>query len=284
MLIALLNIALNPFSLLFFILFGTHNSHEHRYFVSTGTNVSRLLLGPYLLFLLFYIGMVLLPFYGYYLIFQDSSADFWATFQPKYYWLSIIGWLASGLTISTYLKGMEGNIMGFIYFPLLLLPAGALCFVNISDWASSVWTLDAPPLELNLWIRFALHSFSPLYVVLFFMKNQDDENGKKEPMIVMLLSIVIIQLVLFGLHWLVFYLPGADITFSSYFGEGQSVLYYLPMATGFIFLCFKTVVTTYPKVGEKIGTWPYNILILLMIIMVFWQIINYGKFVYKAFL
>ena len=122
----------------------------------------------------------------------------WEVFIPKYYWVSIIGWLTTILVIKTYIKGMEGNVMGFIFFPLVLVSCLLLIGVNAFDLFSvenqDNLMLNGPQVDLSLWVRIPLHVFLPIYIVLFLKtKSLDDESETHwvEP----LLSSLIFQMV-----------------------------------------------------------------------------------------
>lgn len=127
--ISILNLLLNPFCLLLFLFanFGTKN----QYFTKVETNVYRLNGSPYLIYCITYIAV----------LFLGAAVVDWATplnidlltvFLPNSYFFSIPVWCVTAITLIAYFSGMEGNIMGFIFFPLLIIAGAALVVSNLS--------------------------------------------------------------------------------------------------------------------------------------------------------
>ncbi|MCX2681959.1 hypothetical protein OOZ15_18555 [Galbibacter sp. EGI 63066] len=126
--VAILNVALCPYGLLlFFVCF-----HGNRFFVPTGMNTTKLKKLPYFIYIIIYTAVVLGITYaiGFFTV---DDFNIWMVYQPKYYWLSFVAWGITAFTIREYFRGMEGNIMGFIFFPMLFFSSLALFVVNIAD-------------------------------------------------------------------------------------------------------------------------------------------------------
>ncbi len=70
--------------------------------------------------------------------------------------------------------------MGFIFFPLLMISTLSLVAVNFMSVFSFDWYVSLPVLELNFWLKFALHAFLPFYL-LVTLNQSDDENEKGVP-------------------------------------------------------------------------------------------------------
>ena len=269
-LISILNVFFSPFGVLFFFLF---NLGESKYFEQTETNTSRLKLIPFLvhhiIFTLFILGVTYL-----WSIYSYDRFSVWDVFIPKYYWVSGLGWLVTIFFIKTYLEGMEGNIMGFIFFPMLLMPIILLFAVNIGGFLSidnqARLMLIGSEIDLNIWVRVLLHTFLPIYILLFLNKN-NTEIGEDVHWGGFLISSLILQMMFFVFHWLIFLVTNQEFTFSQYFGENQNMVYYLPMVVGVVYFIFsmaskqKTITS---------GTIKYSKFMILSV-MVFLELVNY---------
>lgn len=231
MLIPILNLLLNPFSFILFLILSF--SKEQKFYTSISTNTNRLHLMPYLVYSVLIAGSIALITYIASLV-LPSDFTVWEVFRPRYLWLSAIGWGITIWTLLTYLKGMEGNIMGFIFFPMLALSCFALMVVNIAPLFSFSINLELPAFSFNFWIGFALHMFSPMYILLYINSEQGLEKENPEPLSPLISSLAL-QLFLYTAHWLVLVIFGIQLDFQTFFGAEQSWLYFLPMATGFVY-------------------------------------------------
>ncbi|MCD8414039.1 hypothetical protein G1J88_02430 [Tenacibaculum dicentrarchi] len=235
-LLSIVNILLNPFSFLLFILFSFR--YESYFFTKEETNVSKLKLAPYIFFTGIYLSIILSITYLFSLF---IDFNIWKFFAPKHLFISVITWLITTSTLRTYLKGMEGNIMGFIFFPMLGISMFTLFVFSFFDILSSYQflTIHFPVLEINFWIRLLLHFFMPFYVLIYLNSNQEIQDENKElpnKFPAAILSILILQFFFFGLNWLFIYLFGSSINLSQFLGEGQTIVYYLPMISGFLYV------------------------------------------------
>ncbi|MGH1338811.1 MAG: hypothetical protein ACRBFS_22035 [Aureispira sp.] len=181
---------------------------------------------------------------------------------------------------------MEGNIMGFIFFPLLILTTGALGLYHLFDhlqlskqtilftvWGFVAWTvltrcmqrknkivgfllfflfimlslaivttekatyavLDFPLLTDYFGFTFLLHAFAPFYLLLLLHNKEEEVSEEIQPWVSLLASLFT-QGFFFGINWIIIWLFGSQsLTFSAFFGKGQTALYYLPMLAGFLY-------------------------------------------------
>ncbi|MCG8183018.1 hypothetical protein [Tenacibaculum piscium] len=227
-LLSIINILLNPFSFLLFILLSSKK--EAYFFTKEETNVTKLKVKPYLLFSVGYLTIILSITY---LCNFFVDFNFWKVFVPKNIFISVITWFVTGFTLRTYLKGMEGNIMGFIFFPMLALSIITLFILSFSDILSShkFLSFSFPVLEINFWIRLLLHSFMPFYILIYINSNNETE---KQDFPTSVLSILILQILFFAVNWIFVYIFGSSINLSQFLGEGQTIIYYLPILGGFV--------------------------------------------------
>ncbi|WP_233898084.1 hypothetical protein [Tenacibaculum piscium] len=227
-LLSIINILLNPFSFLVFILLSSKK--EAYFFTKEETNVTKLKVKPYLLFSVGYLTIILSITY---LCNFFVDFNFWEVFVPKNIFISIITWFVTAFTLRAYLKGMEGNIMGFIFFPMLALSIITLFILSFFDILSSYQflTIHFPVLEINFWIRLLLHSFMPFYVLIYINSNNETE---KQDFPTSILSILILQILFFAVNWIFVYIFGSSINLSQFLGEGQTIIYYLPILGGFV--------------------------------------------------
>ncbi|WBX73492.1 hypothetical protein PG913_11740 [Tenacibaculum pacificus] len=227
-LLSIINILLNPFSFLLFIILSSKK--EAYFFTKEETNVTKLKVKPYLLFSVGYLTIILGITY---LCNFFVDFNFWEIFVPKNIFISVITWFVTGFTLRAYLKGMEGNIMGFIFFPMLALSIITLFTLSFSDLLSShkFLSFSFPVLEINFWIRLLLHSFMPFYVLIYINSNNETE---KQDFPTSILSILILQILFFAVNWIFVYIFGSSINLSQFLGEGQTIIYYLPILGGFV--------------------------------------------------
>lgn len=284
--ISILNLLLNPFCLLLFLFanFGSKSS----FFTKVSTNVYRLNGKPYLIYCMTYITVL---FVGAVIVDWATplNVDLMTVFLPNSYFFSIPVWCITGLTLMVYFSGMEGNIMGFIFFPLLIIACAALIvsnlslvfqFPNLGGWfwvwlaMALIWfnycikietkgiavflmllfavisamvvktnliaqletsTFHIPLIANDYKIAFLLHAFAPLYLWLLF-QNEEREKEEEKGLLAIFLASLILQILFWGANWIVFQLFGDhSLTFDLFFGGGQPLWYYSPMAVGFLY-------------------------------------------------
>lgn len=280
LLLSITNLLLSPICLLLFLI-GTLGKGE-RFFTRIETNVYRLNFIPYLLYCAGYL-VVLFSGALIYSWINHTDIALLQFFQPSNYTISIIGWCVTGATLMVYAKGMEGNIMGFIFFPLLILSTAALGIsqlfalvqpsrmtVLLAIWGIVAWmvfsrcmkmenkivgfvfffffialsiaaatvdkatyaALDFPLLPNYFSLTFLLHAFTPFYLLLL-LHDKEGEALKEDKPGVNLLASLFMQGLFFGINWIIIGLFGQEpLTFRAFFGEGQTVFYYLPMLAG----------------------------------------------------
>jgi hypothetical protein len=280
-LLAITNILFNPFSFLFFITFSFKK--DSYFFTKEGTNITRLKLAPYLLFYSIYLTAILGVAYlcSFYIDF-----NFWEAFLPKNLYISSITWLITAFTLRTYLKGMEGNIMGFIFFPLLILSILTLTVFSFFDILSypKLLTSNLPILKINLWLRLLIHSFCPFYIIVF-LNSKEHEKREKDDFITPLLSSLILQLMFFSINWVITYLFGNPLTFSLFFGEEQTIVYYIPMIGGFLlFILFflSKIIPTEKSKRYKLEAISYYVTFINFGLIIL-ELINYLNLISAAF-
>ncbi|MET0356483.1 MAG: hypothetical protein ABW044_06865, partial [Cellvibrio sp.] len=139
------------------------------------------------------------------------------------------------MTLNTYIKGMEGNVMGFIFFPMLLISSIALLLINTPALVRE-FNMGGQPLSLNSWLAFFAHACSPLLVLLFSLnaKNTGDASPKPIGLGEKIIAIYIFYGFLLTAHWLVFFLSKSTFNVADFFGAGQSFVYFLPFLGGLL--------------------------------------------------
>jgi hypothetical protein len=280
MILTIINLLLNPITFVIFFFFASPN--QALYFESKGTNTQQLKAVPYIVYCLAFVFTVLITTWVIELL-LPGQLNLWEIYQPKYYWLSITGWLVTLFTLKTYLKGMEGNIMGFIFFPMLAISSMALIAVNVSDFFYFFSGIKAPALTLNSWIRLLLHAFLPFYILTFTKEYDNNKKTRKSSWAEPLFASLILQLLFFGINWIVVKLFGSTLTFSQFFGQGQSIIYYLPMFGGIVYymvhMLSKYTILSNSKAMEKIRYFGMAFTTLLVLL----QLLNYVVFIRQCF-
>ena len=164
--------------------------------------------------------------------------------------------------------------MGFIFFPLLALSILTLTVFSFFDVLSyqKLLTLQLPELKINFWIRLLIHSFCPFYIILFLTNNNVEKENSD--WIAPLISSLILQVLFFSINWVIIYLFGNSLTFSQFFGEGETIIYYIPMIGGFLlFILF--------FISKKIST-KKNEQYKLETISYYVTFINFGLIILEA--
>lgn len=234
MLISIINLLLSPFCLLIFLFSADNNTSL--YFKKTGeTNVSKLKPIPYLVYSALFAGIILSIVYLW-CYFSHTTLTVWEVFVPKNYWVTSVAWGITLITLYTYLKGMEGNIMGFIFFPLLLFSCMGLVVVNFRGLFAINWTFDLPAISIGFWYRLVLHLFLPIYLLLVTTTDHNREEKGKNRRSVIVVASILFQAVIFGVNWFIVWVLGDSLDSSKFYGEGQNLVYYLPMLFGFLYL------------------------------------------------
>ncbi|CAM1359170.1 conserved membrane protein of unknown function [Tenacibaculum soleae] len=280
-LLAITNILFNPFSFLIFISFSFKK--DSYFFTKEGTNVMKLKLVPYLLFYSIYLTAILCVTY---LFSFYNDFNFWEVFIPKNLYISSITWLITAITLRAYLKGMEGNIMGFIFSPLLILSIVTLTAFSFFDILSypKLLTSNLPILKINFWLRLLIHSFCPFYIIVF-LNSKEHEKREKDDFITPLLSSLILQFMFFSINWVITYLFGTPLTFSLFFGEGQTIVYYIPMIGGFfLFVLFflSKIIPTEKSKRYKLETISYYVTFINFGLIIL-ELINYLNLISASF-
>ncbi|MEH0152834.1 hypothetical protein V6R21_01745 [Limibacter armeniacum] len=266
---ACFNIMLSPYGLILFLL--CFSSNKDSFFEHTGVNTAQLKKKPYLIYLFVFTSMVLAISYmaGHFLA---PDFDIWQIYLPKYYWLSCLSWGVTIVTTRTYFKGMEGNIMGFIFFPMLAITSMALFVVNISDIFHFSSQIKTPLVNTKyFWWGFLGHMFLPFQCMLFMVEIKNGKAKGDGEWLTPLIGGLIFQLLCFVLHWVVVKIFGQGLTFAQFFGEGQSLLYFIPMLGGFLYYLFYILK---PQGDTKLNWLSYGITILTLLLVVL-QVFNY---------
>lgn len=278
---AAFNILLSPLTFVLFYLITTPFNH-YIFKPGAGTNTTKLIPWTYFLFcvVLFSLSFGLVAFYN---ITSPQPVSLIDILQPKYYWISIGCWLATALTLNTYVKGMEGNVMGFIFFPMLLVSSLALIAVNVPGLISA-FNMGGQPLALNPWLAFLVHGCSPLLVLLFYANStSSDISSPKEISIpTKFLSIYIFYGFLIGAHWVIFFFSKNSFNVAEFFGAGQSFVYFLPLLGGLLLHMYFGF-----SISERLGAGTLkntvkvclNILLTLSILL---QFINYIQYIKRV--
>ena len=143
MLITIINLLLSPFCIMLFIvfLFGK----ESRFLVPAGTNVYRLKPVPYIIFSVVYT-IVILGITQLLISYFNPDINLWEVFVPKYYWVSILTWGVSIVTISTYFRVMENRLADL----KLKLPQKRLLKVVLSPSTLTEPFLTSPSSDIAL--------------------------------------------------------------------------------------------------------------------------------------
>jgi hypothetical protein len=276
MILSIINLVLSPFCLIIFLIGAFDN--ERRFFTKVETNVYRLHWLPYAIYCLVYVGLIWGGVAGFSSLFSLDINPI-DLFHPTNYWVSGGAWMVTVLTLATYSKGMEGNIMGFIFFPLLLIASIALVLTNITAFWLFFNTITLPPVAIDLGWAVLLHAFSPLYMILLL-----HAEGREEKRDVSLWTVPLVSLILQGLLWMINWgivmsLGKGVLSFSQFFGLEQSILYYLPMLLGLLYwLLF--------LLDFKLGQQPKVVFqgcLLLVIIGLCIELLYYGQLILSYF-
>ena len=278
---AALNVLFSPLTFLLFFITTTPFS-RFIYKPTESTNVTRLVPWTYLVFcvILFLLEIALVSIYN---ITAPKVVNFTDIFQPKYYWVSIISWLATAFTLRTYTKGMEGNVMGFIFFPMLLVSSIALLMVNTPALVRE-FNMGGQPVTLNAWLAFFAHSCNPLLVLLFSLNSTSTNSKSPKPLSTgeKVIAIYIVYGFLVAVHWLLFLLSKNSFSMTSFFGAGQSFVYFLPFLGGLLIHIYFGL-SLEEKLSE--GLLKYIVSASLKIIIVLsllLQFINYIQYILRA--
>ena len=136
----LLQSYLNPVSLLVYLFAFRElfNAFGINAFASSGINNERLNVAWYLVLApVIYLGWLVVNFY--FLRSFDTHLSIDSMLGTDLHWLQYLSFLFTAITLRVYLSssGMEGNIMGFIFAPLLFVGAAIYGFLYF-HWLWSV--------------------------------------------------------------------------------------------------------------------------------------------------
>ncbi|MEH0152833.1 hypothetical protein V6R21_01740 [Limibacter armeniacum] len=205
-----------------------------------------------------------------------TDFNLWAVYQYQHSWLNYINIGVVVFTLYLYSSGIEGQNIGRFFLPLLGLCIVTLISVKLADAFSISLTYFNAPLSPDFfWIGFAGHLFMPVQALLFTFLIR--EGKEKQDWHVPLVYGCLYQLCLFVLNWLMVTLLGKGLTFTQFFGKGQSLIYYIPMLGGFLYyLLF--FVKAKNETGRKtwLGWLVYGVT-LLTVMLTFLQAYNYNQ-------
>ena len=87
---------------------------------------------PYIIHTVIYVTIVFSAMYIWSL-YSYEVIDIWEVLISKHYGVSIPVGIVTSYTIYTFFKGIEGNVMGFIFFTLLVLSSLIIIGINVKD-------------------------------------------------------------------------------------------------------------------------------------------------------
>lgn len=224
-----LNIFFSPIAfLLFFIITPIHHI---AFSEDSDVNVVRLAPQTYFIFCTALLIMAVLLVASYNVI-APQKIFLIDILQPKYYWISVGSWIITALTLKSYIRGIEDNIMGFVFFPMLFISSLALVLINLPSLISS-FNMNGKPLSLSAWAAFLIHGCNPLLVLLFHT-NRENEKSSEKPLLMIrkYTAILFFYAFIIAFHWLVFSFFGKSFEVTAFFGVGQSLVYFLPFLGG----------------------------------------------------
>ncbi|MES2824058.1 MAG: hypothetical protein V4732_10690 [Pseudomonadota bacterium] len=277
--LALFNIFFSPITFLLFFIIATPLNHI-AFTAGSETNVMKLVPRAYFVFgaALAIIALLLVAGYN---IAAPQKILLIDILQPTNYWVSIISWIITACTLHIYIKGMEGNVMGFIFFPMLFISSLALIVINAPALVTG-FNMGGKPLPLNPWIAFFIHGCNPLLILLFNANETSDANETASKKAVgggaKYISILIFYAFIIPLHWLVFTFFGKTLDISDFFGVGQSLAYFLPFIGGALLHMYYDFL-----IKEKLSDSPLKIgvgisLSIITTICIALQCINYVQY------
>lgn len=278
------NVFLNPIILMVFLFVGTVFNDVVS--VKQTDNVSRLKLLNYGAFCI----LVTVGLYFFSLLYNRFTlvpCDFISLYHPRYVWINILTALMMVTTLKVYHQGMEANVFGFIFMPLLLLAAGVHIAINVSSLVHH-FHFGVEVIDLNIWITIAIHLFNPFLILLVLQtptKEEDivDLHWLGEAFVT---GFTVLMFYVFwtACHWLAFKLMGKSFDLHQFLGKGQTIDYYLPfIGGGVIFILYHLTLASNTDIG-KIAVWlPAAQIILGFVVLASWALLllNYVKFLYK---
>ena len=243
-LFAVCNLVLSPIT---FLLFYFLCANLPIFIKGDGVNLMRLKLSAYALFCVVLAAVAALLLWAYNAN-SPQPVSALEILQPRFWWLSFASWLITTWTLQTYRKGMEGNLMGFIFFPSLLIASMVLVGVNVAPLTTQ-FKLGGEALYLNSWLAFALHGGSPALLLLLVASSANKEVDA----ISKLLTVYVMYGLLAAAHYLLLMLLGLGFDLARFWGWGQSWGYYLPYLLGFGLHGYFAVRERLPDGGLKQG-------------------------------
>ena len=124
---------LNPVAFIFYLFVATEVLRIGNFtpFISTGINSQKLVLSSYLIVMpVLYLVWLLINYY--FLRSFNEQLIFVDTFAKGYHWLHYVCFISTAIVLSVYISdsGMEGNVMGFIFAPILFLGLAVYSFLH----------------------------------------------------------------------------------------------------------------------------------------------------------
>ena len=226
----------NPILFIYFS-FSASAVSENIYIKGEGTNIYHLNFTIYFLFSL--ISAVLIySLVKLYNRFSKNQVHLKEIVQTKHFYLQLFAYAVTILTLKSYSDGMEGNIMGFIFFPMLIFGSVAISLPYLS-FLFKRFHIGKQNLDLNLRTRMLIHLFNPLLLssLLPMQEPELKDSGIILELIAVILTITITYVFFLSIHWALFKILKKPFAISEYFGENETLNYYLPFIYGgFVFI------------------------------------------------
>jgi hypothetical protein len=151
---------LNPITFLLYLVFMSEKG-----FIYSGTNDSFINYKKFIPFSLsFFVLSIFLSFFLFNFVRTTNNFYQFLSYQTEFKWPQVIAWLLTLFILNVYRSGMEGNIMGFFGFPILLL---SCCLQVFSSWSwinEFIWG-PISNLAQPLTNDFAQYSFATVFIV-----------------------------------------------------------------------------------------------------------------------
>lgn len=260
---------LNPILFIYFSFVAPTLSDGIYIKVENTTNVYQLNMGFYFTFTLIVAAIVYALFFLYNK-FSKYPLHLKEIAQTKFFYLQLLGYGSTALTLSVYSEGMEGNIMGFIFFPMVLL--GSLCLsLPYIKMFFTHFQIGKEPIELELKLRFLIHLFNPFVINALTSVPLDPlaNEGTGMKIFMVLLTIAIEYGVFLGVHWLIFKAFGKSFTVSQFFGEKEYLQYWIPYIGGFYLFIRNMILVDqkwFQEFGQYINLIHYPVFMFAMIL------------------
>ena len=292
----ILNITLNPFVFLFYLFFIAYRLEKSKSLTYVSTNTQRLNPTRYLLICSSTFLAILVIHWGLG-NFTSLEVNVLDWFQPNFVIVNIGVWLMVYWTLHTYCTtGIEGNIMGFIFAPILFF----CCFVYMGLFAyfayttltvndaqqtvTSILNTTSDPVNgarFSLTHSALLHAFSPWWVFVGIDYAGRGKDRSLYKYMFLPISIFIINIGVFSIHWIVFTIFGCDNSFRYYFAGDQRLIYFLPFIAGAIIYLLPYALAIVPY-GQIIERSLKTIALAVLAPAILLQGINYFDFIKRT--